>query len=224
MSCASSGHTPNLKQSILELSISMAENHNALGEQYLHICALYLFQKSVSQNSKYLITPCTGQKHHVDINGCLRHELQFVNNPTCGLYYIHLTIINDDSLMTLQVVASPMSAILTTLEMSFMLLANIYSRCVTHEDRHVMIVIYLQYRPLVKLGVYGLSHLFTEKSVFKLGFVSIIHNNAAQSYQGIDIYMYRLTQNTESFNSECWLIYYTKHISNGYKYYKKVFN
>ena len=59
----------------------------------------------------------------------------------CGLYYKHITIVNDNSIMMLQVVASPMIIILTTLEVSFMLLANIYSRCVTHDDRHVMIVI-----------------------------------------------------------------------------------
>ena len=51
--------------------------------------------------------------------------------------------------MTLQVVASPTIIILTTLEVSFMLLANIYSRGITHDDRHVTIVIYLYYRPLV---------------------------------------------------------------------------
>ncbi len=46
-------------------------------------------------------------------------------------------------MMTLQVVASPMIVILMTLEVSFMLLANIYSRGVTHDDHHVTIVIYL---------------------------------------------------------------------------------
>jgi hypothetical protein len=61
----------------------------------------------------------------------------------CGLYYKDITIINDDSIMTLQVVASPKSVILTTLEVSFMFLANIYSRGVTRDDRHVTIVIYL---------------------------------------------------------------------------------
>ncbi len=51
--------------------------------------------------------------------------------------------------MTLQVVASPTIIILTTLEVSVMLLANIYSRGINHEDRHVKITIYLQYRSLV---------------------------------------------------------------------------
>jgi hypothetical protein len=60
-----------------------------------------------------------------------------------GLYYKHIMIVNDDSIMTLQVVASPMIVILMTLEVSFMLLANIYRRGVTHDNRHVMIVIYL---------------------------------------------------------------------------------
>ncbi len=43
----------------------------------------------------------------------------------------------------LQVVASPTIVIMMTLGVSFMLLANIYSRGVTHDDRHVTIVIYL---------------------------------------------------------------------------------
>ena len=40
----------------------------------------------------------------------------------------------------LQVVASPMIIILTTLEVSFMFLANIYSRGITHDDRNLFIV------------------------------------------------------------------------------------
>ncbi len=60
---------------------------------------------------------------------------------TCGLYYKHM-IVNDDSIMTLQVVASPTIVILTTLEVSFMLLANIYSRGLTRDDCHMMILIY----------------------------------------------------------------------------------
>jgi hypothetical protein len=59
------------------------------------------------------------------------------------MYYKHITIVNDDSIMTLQVVASPTIIILKTLEVSFMLLAKIYSRVITHDDCHVMIVIYL---------------------------------------------------------------------------------
>jgi hypothetical protein len=43
--------------------------------------------------------------------------------------------------MMLQVVASPMIIILMTLEVSFMLLANIYSTDVTHDDHHVTNVI-----------------------------------------------------------------------------------
>jgi hypothetical protein len=45
--------------------------------------------------------------------------------------------------MMLQVVASPTIVILITLEVSFMLLANIYSRGITHDDRQVTIIIYL---------------------------------------------------------------------------------
>ncbi len=64
-------------------------------------------------------------------------------SQSSGLYYKHITIVHDDSIMMLQVVASPTIVNLTTLEVSFMLLANIYSRGVTHDDRHVTIVIYL---------------------------------------------------------------------------------
>ncbi len=43
----------------------------------------------------------------------------------------------------LQAVASPTIAVLMTLGVSFMLLANTYSTGVTHEDRHVTVVKYL---------------------------------------------------------------------------------
>jgi hypothetical protein len=69
-------------------------------------------------------------------------SLMYVDK-TSGLYYKHVTIITDNSIMTLQVVASPMIVILPTLEVSFMLLANIYSRGVTHDIHHVAIIIYL---------------------------------------------------------------------------------
>ncbi len=52
-------------------------------------------------------------------------------------------IVNDNSIMMLHIVASPMIVILTPLEVSFMLLANIYIRGITRDDRHVTIVIYL---------------------------------------------------------------------------------
>ncbi len=61
---------------------------------------------------------------------------------TSGLYYKHITIVNDDFRvvrMTLQVVASPMIVILTTLEVSFTLLENIYSTAITHDDRNIFI-------------------------------------------------------------------------------------
>jgi hypothetical protein len=51
----------------------------------------------------------------------------------------------------LQVLASPTIVILMTLEVSFMLLANIYSRGVTHDDHHVTIMIYLKYKPQDRL-------------------------------------------------------------------------
>jgi hypothetical protein len=72
----------------------------------------------------------------------LQPSLMFVGKAACGLYYKHITIVNDDSIMMLQVVASPTIVILTTLEVSFMLLANIYGRGVTHDIHHVMIIIY----------------------------------------------------------------------------------
>ncbi len=69
--------------------------------------------------------------------------IRTTESQSSGPYYKHITIVHDDSIMTLQVVASPMIVILITLEVSFMLLANIYSRGVAHDNRHVMIVIYL---------------------------------------------------------------------------------
>jgi hypothetical protein len=57
-------------------------------------------------------------------------------NKLIGLYYKHITIVNDDSRviwMMLQVVATTTIVILTTLEVSFMLLENIYSTSVTYD-------------------------------------------------------------------------------------------
>jgi hypothetical protein len=57
----------------------------------------------------------------------------------CGLYYKDIIIANDDSRVirkTLQVVASPMIVILTTLEVSFMLLDNIYTKGIPY-DHHL---------------------------------------------------------------------------------------
>jgi hypothetical protein len=51
--------------------------------------------------------------------------------------------LNDNSRvirMTLQVVASLMAVILMTLEVSFLLLENIYSTGVTHDDHHMTFV------------------------------------------------------------------------------------
>jgi len=45
--------------------------------------------------------------------------------------------------MMLQVVVSPTIVILTTLEVSFMLLANVFTRGITHDDHHVTIIMYL---------------------------------------------------------------------------------
>jgi hypothetical protein len=50
---------------------------------------------------------------------------EFYNIGPSGLYYKHITIVNDDSIMTLQVVASPTIVILTTLEVSFIVEASL---------------------------------------------------------------------------------------------------
>ncbi len=52
-------------------------------------------------------------------------------------------IVNEDARvvrMMLQVVASPMIVILTTLEVSFMLLENIYSTVITRDARNIFIL------------------------------------------------------------------------------------
>ena len=54
-----------------------------------------------------------------------------------GLHYKHITIVNDDSRavrMTLQTLAQPTIISLTTLELSFMLLENIDSTGINHDD------------------------------------------------------------------------------------------
>ncbi len=64
----------------------------------------------------------------------------------CDLYYKHNMIIADNSRvikMTLQAVTSPTIVILMTLEVTFMLLENIYSAGITHDDNHMTIVTYL---------------------------------------------------------------------------------
>ncbi len=58
---------------------------------------------------------------------------------SCSLYYKHIAIVNDHSRvvrMMLQVVASPTIVIPMTLDMPFMLLENIYSTGITHDDFH----------------------------------------------------------------------------------------
>jgi len=54
-----------------------------------------------------------------------------------------MMIVNDDFRvvrMRLQVVVSPTIVILTTLEVSFLLLENIYSTGFTHDNSHIFIV------------------------------------------------------------------------------------
>jgi hypothetical protein len=70
-----------------------------------------------------------------------------INRVVIVWYYKHITIVNDDSRvvrMTLQIVALPIIIILTALEVSFMLLENIDSTGVTHDDQNMMIVIDLK--------------------------------------------------------------------------------
>ncbi len=60
----------------------------------------------------------------------------------CGLYYKNITIVNDTSevvKMMLQDVVSPAIVILMTLEVSFILLDNIFSTGITHDDRHLQL-------------------------------------------------------------------------------------
>ncbi len=69
-------------------------------------------------------------------------------SDTCGLYYKNITIVNDTSRvvrMTPQLGASLMIVILTImlLQLSIMLLDNVYSTGVTHDNRHMMIKIFL---------------------------------------------------------------------------------
>jgi hypothetical protein len=64
----------------------------------------------------------------------------------------------ESSEVTLQVVASPMIVILTTPEVSFKLLENIYSTGITHEDRHLRLsIFYSTGRNVIKLFVCNLQ-------------------------------------------------------------------
>ncbi len=74
------------------------------------------------------------------------HVKRFYSTDPCDLNYKHITIVNDNSRVIrieLQVLASTTIVILTTLEVSFTLLENIYSTDITHDDSYMMIVIYL---------------------------------------------------------------------------------
>ncbi len=77
-------------------------------------------------------------------------------SDTCGLYYKNITIVNDTSRvvrMTPQLGASLMIVILTImlLQLSIMLLENIYSTGVTHDNRHMMIKIFFIVQAIVML-------------------------------------------------------------------------
>jgi hypothetical protein len=60
-------------------------------------------------------------------------------DDTCGLDYKNMTIVNDDC-TTIWSITLESSIIL--LELSIMLLENIYSTGVTHDDRHLQSIIY----------------------------------------------------------------------------------
>jgi hypothetical protein len=83
--------------------------------------------------------PCYKKSQPLDISSIFQGKVS-------GLYYKHNTIVNDDSRvvrMMLQVVAPPTIVILTALEVSIMLLNNIYSIDITHDNRHMVSIIYL---------------------------------------------------------------------------------
>ncbi len=65
-----------------------------------------------------------------------------LKNLAC-IKVIDITIVNDDSRvirMTILVLVSPTIIILTTLELLFMLLENIYHTGITHDDCNIFIV------------------------------------------------------------------------------------
>jgi hypothetical protein len=80
----------------------------------------------------------------------VQHPILAYKGQTCGLYYKHITIINDDSRVVIiipQLGASVTIVILMTpkvsfmlLESSIMLLENIYSTGITNDDCHIFIV------------------------------------------------------------------------------------
>jgi hypothetical protein len=73
-------------------------------------------------------------------------EKKFDNIDTCGLYYKHIMIVNEDFRvvrMMLQVVVSPTIVILTTLEVSSMFQENIHSQAsptiVTYSSKYFIV-------------------------------------------------------------------------------------
>ncbi len=68
---------------------------------------------------------------------CMKQQADF-----SSFYYEHITIVNDSRVvrMTLQVVVSPITVILMAIEVSLMLLENIYITSITHEDYYIFIV------------------------------------------------------------------------------------
>jgi hypothetical protein len=73
-------------------------------------------------------------------------KMKFCECGSSGFYHKNIMVVNDTSRvikMIHQVVASPMIVILTTLEVLFMLLENIYSTGITNDNRHMTIKIFL---------------------------------------------------------------------------------
>jgi hypothetical protein len=71
------------------------------------------------------------------------------------MHHKNITIVNELSEVTLQVVASPMIIILMTPKVPFMLLDNIYSTGVTHNGGHLQLSYF-----------YSTSHIFIHNEFF----------------------------------------------------------
>jgi hypothetical protein len=125
---------------------------------FVHVCMAKSVGLGSSVNKDFLKENdvlIQAKKLKITKLGLSVHYTRFINSGGLfhvmwGLYYKHITIVNDNSRvirMTLQVATSPTILILMTLEVSFMPPENIYSTGLTRDDCHTMIVIYLLYRP-----------------------------------------------------------------------------
>jgi hypothetical protein len=81
---------------------------------------------------------------------------------SCGLYYKNIMIVNDASRVIIEGchnLEHHLWSSIMLLELSVMLLVNIYNTGFTNDNHHMMIAICLQHRPLVWLS---LSTTFTD--------------------------------------------------------------